>query len=66
MNIGDLVKWTKAEHAYHLACGTVSLHSHRRCGIVLDRNPYRVFVLWANGDFLAQAPGTIVAINEDW
>ena len=66
MKVGDIVRWSGVEEAYHLACigsGASDLTDHRKCGIIIDRNPYVFFVYWQNGDFLAQKPNTIEVIR---
>ena len=68
MKIGDLVRWTEVEEVYHKFCGHPSMENltdHRKCGIIVDRNPYVFFVYWQNGDFLAQKSNTVEVINED-
>lgn len=66
MKVGDVVRWTPMETAYHHAClapGIVDFTDDRKCGIIVDRNPYIFFVFWQNGDFLAQKPNTIEVIK---
>lgn len=67
MKIGDLVKWTFSEEAYHLAFstpGAPEIKDDRRCGIIVDKNPKYFFVFWQNGDLMAQAVETIEVVNE--
>jgi len=40
------------------------LTGHRKCGIIIDKNPIYFFVRWENGDFLASKPSTIEVISE--
>ena len=64
MKIGDIVRWTELEECYHLAFGySKNLHLQRQSGIVIDRNPVHFFVLWQNGETLAQEPNTIEVIK---
>ena len=66
MKVGDVVRWTPMETAYHHAClapGIADLTNDRKCGIIVDRNPYMFFVYWQNGDFRAQKPNTIEIIK---
>jgi len=54
------------ETAYHHACiapGIVDLTDDRKCGIIVDRNPYVFFVLWQDKELLAQKPNTIEVIK---
>jgi len=54
------------ETAYHqkfMGPGIIDLTDDRRCGIIVDRNPYVFFVYWQNGDFLAQKSNTIEVIK---
>lgn len=66
MKVGDLVRWTKIEESYHVACvfSTECLTPHRKCGIIVDTNGVNFFVQWTNGDFIAQKPYTIEVISE--
>jgi hypothetical protein len=54
------------ETAYHHAClapGITDLTDDRKCGIIVDRNPYVFFVLWQDKELLAQKPNTIEVIK---
>jgi hypothetical protein len=67
VKVGDLVKWTETEEVYHMLCGhpaMKNLTGHRKCGIIIDKNPIYFFVRWENGDFLASKPSTIEVISE--
>ncbi len=68
MKVGDLVKWSASERAYHVAssdfpCGK-NLTEHRRHGIIVDKNPVYFFVLWETGETFAQSPETLEVISE--
>ena len=66
MKVGDVVKWTPMETAYHYAClapGITDLTDDRKCGIIVDRNPKYFFVLWQNKELLAQLPNSIEVIK---
>ncbi len=68
MQIGDLVKWTDIEQAYHIACRAMhvpDLSSVRSRGIIVDRNPIYYFVRWENHELIAQKPNTIEVISEN-
>ena len=66
MKVGDLVRWSDVNVAYHLISdiapsGLVAL----RCrGIILDKNTHHFFVLWENGEFLAQPETDLEVISE--
>ena len=65
MKVGDLVRWTGAEEVYHKFCGHPAMEDltpHRKCGIIVDRNPYVFFVFWQDRELLAQKPNTIEPI----
>tara|TARA_B100001094_G_C17894234_1_gene653216 strand:+ start:316 stop:525 length:210 start_codon:yes stop_codon:yes gene_type:complete len=67
MKIGDLVKWTEVEEVYHMFCAhpaMKNLTEHRKCGIVIDKNPVYFFVRWENGEMIAQKPNTIEVISD--
>ncbi len=67
MKVGDLVKWTYLEEAYHIACrapGIPDLTEVRKCGIIVDKNPIYFFVRWENGDCVVAKPNTIEVISE--
>ena len=64
MKIGDIVKWSEIEECYYHAFGrTIGLHLQRQSGIVIDKNPVHFFILWQNGEILAQNPNTIEVIK---
>ena len=62
---GDLVRWSQQEIYAQSRWGALSrgLTGDRNCGIIVDRNPKYFFVLWQNGDFLAQKPNQIEVIK---
>jgi hypothetical protein len=66
VKVGDLVRWTKAEEAAQYYFGIPAMEKlteHRKCGIIVDRNPYVFFVLWQDKELLAQKPNTIEVIK---
>lgn len=66
MKVGDIVRWTPMETAYHqkfLGPGIVDLSDDRKCGIIVDINPTYFFVLWQNKELLAQLPNSIEVIK---
>jgi len=66
VKVGDLVRWSPIEAAYHKSCfgsAGLDLTNDRRCGIIVDRNPYVFFVLWQDKELLAQKPNTIEVIK---
>lgn len=68
MKVGDVVRWTPIEAAYHHAClahgiKDFPLTDDRKCGIIVDRNPKYFFVLWQNKELLAQLPNSIEVIR---
>ena len=64
MKIGDLVRWTELEMAYHLATGFGDLSSSRSRGIIIAKNPIYFFVRWENNEIIAQIPDTIEVLSE--
>jgi hypothetical protein len=66
MKIGDLVKWSATEEIYHLvnSIGHPGLAKVRQRGLVVDKNPKYFFVLWENGDLLAQPYADLEVISE--
>ncbi len=67
MKVGDLVRWSPIEVAYHKSCSYltgIDLTNDRKRGIIIDNNGINFFVQWGNGDFLAQKPNTIEVISE--
>ena len=66
MRVGDVVRWTPMETAYHHAClapGIKDLTGDRKCGIVIEQTPYMFFVFWQNGELIAQKPNSIEVIK---
>ena len=66
MKVGDVVRWTPMEIAYHRAClapGITDLTSDRKCGIIVDTNPKYFFVFWQNKELLAQLASSIEVIK---
>ena len=66
MKVGDVVRWTPIEAAYHKSCfgsAGLDLTDDRKCGIIVDRNPKYFFVFWQNKELLAQLPNTIEVIK---
>jgi hypothetical protein len=66
VKVGDLVRWSPIEAAYHKSCfgsAGLDLTSDRKCGIIVDRNPTYVFVFWQNKELLAQLPNSIEVIK---
>ena len=65
MKVGDLVKWSFSEQCYHDAFeGGETLTEHRKCGIIVDKNPKYFFVFWVNGELKAQAEGSLELAGE--
>lgn len=68
MKVGDIVRWSPIEAAYHKSCfdcvlTDLDLTNDRKCGIIVDRNPYVFFVFWQDKELLAQKPNTIEVIK---
>ena len=63
MKVGDLVRWSPVEVAYHRLVAGPDLTNDRKCGIIVDRNPYVFFVFWQDKRLLAQKPNTIEVIK---
>ena len=68
MKVGDLVRWSEFERAYYLAssdfpCGK-NLTEHRKHGIIIDKNKWKYFVFWEDGEIIAHAETDIEVISE--
>ena len=66
MKVGDIVRWSPIEAAYHKSCfgsAGLDLTNDRKCGIIVDRNPKYFFVLWQNKELICQLPDSIEVIK---
>ena len=61
--VGDLVTWSSVYEAWMLAHGwnksfyaENNLTRKSKRGIIVDKNPYKVFVFWENRELLAHCP----------
>ena len=66
MKVGDLVKWSEVNEAWHYAHCVESpdtLNTRRR-GIIVDENPKYFFVFWEDGAYLAQESIDLEVISE--
>ena len=65
VKIGDLVKWNELSELWHsLNYDTLDLVGVRQRGIVVDRNPKYFFVLWENGDCVANCSTDLEVVSE--
>ena len=65
MKVGDLVRWTETELVYHSSIvGFEHLGEVRQHGLILDKNPRYFFVLWEDGEYLAQPGSDLEVISE--
>ena len=68
MKVGDLVRWSEFERMYYVAssdfpCGK-NLTEHRKRGIIIDKNNWKYFVFWEDGEIIAHADTDIEVISE--
>ena len=71
MKVGDLVYWDPPPTPWEYAEFTYeckqrkSLQKQRSCGIIIDKNNKKFFVLWQNGEFLAHDVLALKVVDED-
>ena len=64
MKIGDLVKWSDVNAIWHtLNSDAIGLSDVRQRGIIIERNPRYFFVVWENGECVANCSSDLEVVS---